>query len=152
MQEPDRTLQAGRRYILGQAEDFYGIWDREYPGKAVETFELTEAGLGHARRRISKLAAHDFWARIGPKALRWGLFGGLAVWILTGLVLSIRHAVGSTPGPGPTPLLPADLITPFDPGWVKVVQVAEDVAFRVWIAAVAIIVALRLFDRGRQPV
>ena len=152
MQEPDRTLQAGRRYILGQSEDFYGIWDRKSPGKPVETFDLTEEGLQDARKRISKLAAQDFWARVGPTALRWGLFGGLAVWILTGLLLWIRHSAASPPGPGPTPLVLPDLISTFDPVWVRVVQVAENVAFRVWIAAVAILVALRLFDRSRESV
>jgi hypothetical protein len=150
MQEPDRTLQAGRRYVLGEGEDFYGIWDRRSPGKPVETFDLTDAGLTDARKRISRLAAQDFWARIGPTALRWGLFGGLAVWILTGLLLWIRLAV----------VLPSvgfgDFADPFlgygEPGWVKVANVAENVAFRVWIAAGAILVALRLFGRGREPI
>ena len=135
MQEPDRTLQAGRRYILGEAQDFYGIWDRESPGKPVETFDVTEAGLQEARKRISKLAAQDFWARIGPKTLHWALFGGLALWILTGLLL------------GPTSAPPFG-----EPGWVRVALVVETIAFRSWIAAVAILVALRLFDRGRQSI
>lgn len=30
-------------------------------------------------------------------------------------------------------------------------EVAEVVAFRVWVAALAISFALRQFDRGRQP-
>jgi hypothetical protein len=152
MQEPEhRTIQTGRRYVLGEGEDFYGIWDREPLGKLVETFELTEAGLLEATRRFMKLSREDFWARFGPKALRWALFGGLAVWVLSGLVLWIRYAV-ATPGPiSPILASPMDPFVGFgQPGWVKVAQVAENVAFRVWVGGVAILVALRLFERGRQ--
>lgn len=148
MQEPEhRTMQTGRRYVLGEGEDFYGIWDLEKPGRPVESFALTDAGLQEARKRIAKLAAHDFWTRIGPKALRWALFGGLGSWILTGLMLWIRSAVAFPYGA-------FEVTQPLygDPGWVKVAVVAESVAFRVWIAALAIIFALRLLDRGRQPV
>lgn len=148
MQEPDRTLQAGRRYILGEAQDFYGIWDRRSPGKPVETFDLTEEGLQNARKRISKLAAQDFWNRFGPRALRWALFGGLAVWILAGLVLWLRYATVGPPAIRPLFSSPGVII--FEPTWVKVAQFAETLGFRVWVAAVAVLVGLRLFDRGRE--
>lgn len=159
MQEPEhRTMQAGHRYILGEGEDFYGIWDLEKPGRPVESFELTDAGLQQAKRRFAQLSQQDFWARFGPKALRWALFGGLGVWIFTGLVLSLRSVVDSpstvdSPSPtlGPVPIAPLTLADYFDPGWVQVVRIAENMAFRVWVAALAIIFALRLFDRGRQP-
>ena len=146
MQEPQGTIQAGRRYVLGQGEDFYGIWDRDLPGKPVETFELTASGLQEARKRISRLASQDFWTRIGPRALRWALFGGLGVWILAGLVLWIRLAVAF-----PSGVFEVTQPLPGDPAWVKVIQVLENVAFRVWVAAGAILVALRLFDRARTP-
>ena len=154
MQEPEyRTKQAGRRYVLGEGEDFYGIWDPEKPGRPVESFALTDAGLQEATRRFAQLSQQDFWARFGPKALRWALFGGLGMWIFTGLVLPIRSVVDSpSPVSGPVPLAPLTLGEPFEPGWVQVVRIAEQVAFRVWVAALAIIFALRLLDRGRQPV
>jgi hypothetical protein len=152
MQEPEGTIQAGRRYVLGQGVDFYGIWDRELPGKPVETFELTDPGLVEARKRIAYLARQDFWARIGPKALRWALFGGLAIWVLSGLVLSIRDVgFDLSVFPESRPVAPLTFGDYFEPGWVKVTKVTENVAFRLWIGAVAILVALRLFDRGRQP-
>ncbi|HET6770739.1 MAG TPA: hypothetical protein VFH75_03765 [Actinomycetota bacterium] len=151
MQEPEGTFQAGRRYVLGQGEDFYGIWDRELPGKPVETFDLTEVGLQEARRRIARLSSQDFWARIGPKALRSALFGGLALWILIGLVLSISDPIDSPFSAGPVGrIAPLTLTDPFNSGWVKAAHVVEILAFRVWIAALVILVALRLFDRGRQ--
>jgi hypothetical protein len=152
MQEPEGTVQAGRRYVLGYRDDFYGIWDREVPGKPVETFERSDAGLLEEKKRISNLASQDFWARSGPKALRWALFGGLAVWVFTGLVLWIG---GSSVVPlnevrGP---LTAGLIVPppYEPGWEKAVRVVENLAFRVWVAALAISFALWLLDRSRQP-
>jgi hypothetical protein len=151
MQEPERsTLQSSRRYVLGQEEDFYGVWDRESPGKPVETFPLTETGLQEATRRFAQLSQQDFWARFGPKALRWAMFAGLAVWIIAGLVASIGHAVDPSPdfgSGGPTPLVVGYPET----ASVRVAQALEDVAFRVWVAAVAIIVALRLLTRGREP-
>lgn len=153
MQEPERTFQAGRRYVLGQGEGFYGIWDREVPGKPVETFDLTEPGLLEARKRTAYLSRQDFWARFGPKALRWALFGGLAVWIVTGFLLWIRVFdldVFASPNPGPVPLVTPDLAPYFESGWVKATRVAENLALRVWIGALAVILALRLLDRGRQ--
>jgi hypothetical protein len=152
MQEPEGTFQAGRRYVLGQGEDFYGIWDRELPGKPVETFDLTDPGLLEARKRIAHLSRQDFWARFGPKALRWALLAALGVWVFTGLLLWIRFAV-ATPGAITPILAPSEV--PFvgygEPGWVMVAQVAENVAFRLWVGALAIIFALRLLDRSRQP-
>lgn len=150
MQEPEhRTMQAGHRYVLGEGEDFYGIWDLEKPGRPVESFELTDAGLQEAKRRFAQLSQQDFWARFGPKALRWALFSGLGVWILAGLAVWIRNSF-SFPELG----IPIGTPAPFFPGepvWVRVTQLAEATAFRVWVTALAIIFALRLFDRGRQP-
>ena len=147
MQEPDRTLQAGRRYILGEAQDFYGIWDRKSPRKPVESFDLTEEGLQEARKRISKLAAQDFWARIGPTALRWALFGGLALWILGILILWIRYSLADPNLAVP----PGEIVAIYEePVWAKLAQLGQDLGFRLWVAAVAILVALRLFDRGRE--
>jgi hypothetical protein len=158
MKEPEhRTMQAGRRYVLGQGEDFYGIWDRESPGRPAETFPLTDAGLQEATRRFAQLSQQDFWTRFGPKALRWALFGGLGVWILLGLVLWIRYSSFSPfPDfwiPGATrDWRPITFAAPFSqPVWFRVAEVTEIVAFRVWVAALAIIFALQLFDRGRQP-
>lgn len=144
-----RAIQTGRRYVLGEGDDFYGVWDQGSLGRPVESFALTHGGLKEATKRFEQLSRQDFWARFGPRALRWALFGGLGVWILTGLVLWIRLAVSYPDG------VFGGFTEPFfgfgDPGWVKVAQVVENVAFRVWVAALAIIFALRLFDRGRQP-
>jgi hypothetical protein len=153
MQEPDhRPMQSSHRYTLGAGEDFYGIWDLERPGKPVESFALTDAGLQEATRRFAQLSQQDFWARFGPKALRWALFGGLAVWILAGLVLWIGD---SSPLPfaerGPEPLIGTFEWPIYEPVWVRVTNVVENMGFRAWVAALAIIFALRLLDRDRQP-
>lgn len=150
MEKPGfRTIQTGRRYVLGEGEDFYGVWDQGSPGRPVESFTLTDAGLQEATKRFAQLSRQDFWARFGPRALRWALFGGLGVWILSGLVVWIRNSF-SFPELG----IPIGTPAPFFPGepvWVRVTQLAEATAFRAWVAALAIIFALRLFDRGRQP-
>jgi hypothetical protein len=152
MQEPEGTIQSGRRYVLGYRQDFYGIWDREIPGKPVETFELTDAGLAEARKRIARLSSEAFWTRVGPRALRWALFGGLGVWILTGLVLSIWSSARVSS------LLRLDysvgtlVSIAGEPGWLRFTEVVETLAFRLWIGAVAVLVALRLFDRSRSPI
>jgi hypothetical protein len=154
MQGPEhRTMQASRRYVLGQGEDFYGIWDEERPGKPVESFALTDAGLQEATRRFARLSQQDFWARFGPKGLRWALLGGLGVWILLGLVLWIRYSSFSIfPEFRGPELSIGTFASPFyEPVWVRVAQVLEHVAFRVWVAALAIIFALRLLDRDRRP-
>lgn len=153
MQEPEhRTIQAGRRYLLGQGEDFYGIWDLERPGKPVESFALTDEGVHEATRRFAQLSQQDFWARFGPKALRWALFAGLGVWIFTGLVLGIGDS-SSSPFEefrGPEAALRPYASPIFEPTWLRVAQVIENMALRVWVAALAIIFAWRLFERGRQ--
>jgi hypothetical protein len=153
MQEPEhRTMQTGRRYVLGEGEDFYGIWDREPLGKLVETFELTETGLQEATRRFAQLSQQDFWARFGPKALRWALFAGLGVWIFTGLVLWIGDSTFSPYAEfrGPEGSLRPFQPLVFEPVWLRIARTVENMAFRVWVAALAIIFALRLFDRGRE--
>lgn len=145
-------MQTGRRYLLGEGEDFYGIWDAESPGRPVESFALRDEGLQEATRRFAQLSRQDFWARFGPKALRWALFGGLGVWILLGLVLWIRDSSFSPfPDFGPEPRIGAFAWPLYEPVWARVARVVENVAFRVWVAALAIIFAMRLFDRGRQP-
>jgi hypothetical protein len=146
MQEPEGTIQAGRRYVLGYRQDFYGIWDRTVPGKPVETFELTDTGLNEARKRIAQLSSQAFWVRVGPKALRWALFGGLALWIVGNLVILTRYAF-DTPDFG----VPPGRLIYDDPVWARLSQIAQDLGFRLWVGAVAILVALRLFDRSRQP-
>jgi hypothetical protein len=149
MHEPDRrTVQTGRRYELSEGDDYYGIWDRDSPGKPLETYALTDVGLEEATRRLARLSRQDFWARFSPKALRWALFGGLGVWLLGGLVLWIRYSFA-----GPEfGIPPGEIVAIYEePLWAKLAQLGQDLGFRVWIGAVAILVALRLFERGRQP-
>jgi hypothetical protein len=52
-------LQAGTRYLLGFGEGYYGIWDGEAPGPAVERFPRTESGLAAARERFASMEPED---------------------------------------------------------------------------------------------
>lgn len=79
------------------------------------------------------------------------------MWILLGLVLWIHYSSFS---PFPDFWIPGAIrdwrpitfAAAFSqPVWFRVAEVTEIVAFRVWVAALAIILALQLFDRGRQP-
>jgi hypothetical protein len=99
-------------------------------------------------RRFSQLSRQDFWARFGPKALRWALFGGLAVWISGSVVLWIRYSLAA-PDFG---IPPGELVTIYEePLWARLAQLLQDLGFRVWVGALAVIFALWLMDRGRRP-
>lgn len=39
---------SGARYLLGYGQDFFGIWDRQVPGGAVQRFSRTDAGWEQA--------------------------------------------------------------------------------------------------------
>lgn len=46
---------SGHRYVLGYGPDFFGIWDRQAPGSAVERFARTDDGWRQAWQRYAAL-------------------------------------------------------------------------------------------------
>ncbi|MDQ5841035.1 MAG: hypothetical protein M3537_07805 [Chloroflexota bacterium] len=64
---PSTSVQythSGFRYVLGYAADSFGIWDRQSPGAAVETFPRTDDGWRNAWIRFVGLEPNH--VPVGP--------------------------------------------------------------------------------------
>ena len=54
----EQYTHSGTRYLLGYGRDFFGIWDRQDPSRAVERFPRTDEGWGDAWRRYTQIESH----------------------------------------------------------------------------------------------
>ncbi len=57
--EPLQYTHAGQRFLLGYGADFYGIWDREAPGRVVRRFPRTDDGWRSAWLEFSAWEPHN---------------------------------------------------------------------------------------------
>lgn len=54
----EQYTHSGTRYLLGYGTDFFGIWDRQDPSRAVERFPRTDEGWAQAWRRYTQIESH----------------------------------------------------------------------------------------------
>jgi len=54
----EQYTHSGTRYLLGYGKDFFGIWDRQDPSRAVERFPRTDEGWADAWRRYTQIESH----------------------------------------------------------------------------------------------
>lgn len=54
-----RFTHTGRRFLLGYGPDYYGIWDKQAPGPAVERFPADDTGWAGAFRTYSVREAEE---------------------------------------------------------------------------------------------
>jgi hypothetical protein len=54
----EQYTHSGTRYLLGFGRDFFGIWDRQDPSRAVERFPRTDEGWADAWRRYTQIESH----------------------------------------------------------------------------------------------
>jgi hypothetical protein len=54
----EQYTHSGTRYLLGYGRDFFGIWDRQDPSRAVERFPRTDEGWADAWRRYTQIESH----------------------------------------------------------------------------------------------
>jgi hypothetical protein len=84
--EPFEVIDRRGRYILGAAEDYYGVWDTRGADRYLERFPLTEEGFQAAERRFIELRRLSRRQRgVFPRALWIALLVGVGIWVVTGL-------------------------------------------------------------------
>lgn len=82
----------GRRYVLGETDDFFGIWERGATGEPIDRFPLTAEGFEEAKARLKELRRE---ARGGgprrdlSRPLLVALAIGVAAWVLGGILTSL---------------------------------------------------------------
>ena len=54
----EQYTHSGTRYLLGYGSDFFGIWDRNDPSRAIERFPRTDEGWADAWRRYTQIESH----------------------------------------------------------------------------------------------
>jgi hypothetical protein len=54
----EQYTHSGTRYLLGYGRDFFGIWDRQDPSRALERFPRTDQGWADAWRRYTQIEPH----------------------------------------------------------------------------------------------
>jgi hypothetical protein len=131
-QDEFELIDSRSRYVLGAGTDYYGIWDTEQLGRPLSRFSLTDEGLGQAQEEFDRLLRLNRNPRaMLSRVLRTTLFAGLALWAVAGGIYSwlyVRTEFGS----------PASIRA------IRVFYVAQIVAFRVWVGALALLAAMWL--------
>lgn len=133
---PDfEVIAKGRRYVLGEGPDYFGIWDAQAEDQVVERFPPTEEGFELARRRFGQLKRHDRLGRVASYRVLVTTAVVVAVlWVLIGIFVS-----------------PIGLL--FDSsGAFEVLLTADVVLFRLAIGALILLAMLLLlrWQRGAQ--
>jgi hypothetical protein len=131
--DPFEVIDRRGRYILGAAEDYYGVWDSRGGDRYLERFPLTEEGFQAAKQRFIELRRLGRRQRgVWPTALMIALGTGVGLWVLAGLA-----AV-------PTFLEPRWLLV--DP---ELIYVVDAVGFRIGVGALLVLAGLLLLRPER---
>jgi hypothetical protein len=64
----EQYTHSGTRYLLGYGKDFFGIWDRQDPSRAVERFPRTDEGWADAWRRYTEIEPHFSEVSLGSSS------------------------------------------------------------------------------------
>ena len=87
-------IEQTRRYVLGETDSFYGVWDAQAGSEPLEEFPLTQEGFEGAEARFRELKRADRRERgVLTKALWIAMFVGAVAWILSGLVIVLLGVV-----------------------------------------------------------
>ena len=139
---PDRleTVTSNRWFTLAETEDGYGIWMRDA--------DRVQAPLATFGEDVDGFAAADDqfrrWTRrmrlFGqlPGILAWAVAIGVVLWVVSTIVTTVWvfGAIGDFPGPSSE--LP------------QRVQTISQVAYAVWVGALALMLMLWLWRRSRE--
>ena len=131
-------IDANRHLVLGASESFYGIWDKRGKGEPLARFPVTEEGFVQAESRFRELSRRPWIPAVLTRPLTFGLYGGLAAWLLIGTLNGVLSAVGNVYGPA------LDVL-------YRVTGAIEGMAFRFWVASLIALAGIWLLERIRDP-
>ena len=83
-------IEQSRRYVLGETDSFYGVWDAQGAAGLIEQFPLTEEGFDRAAARFHELQRRDRWERgVLFHSLWFVMLAGAVAWIVGGVLQAL---------------------------------------------------------------
>jgi hypothetical protein len=137
MAGPDR-IEESRRYVFGEDERSYGIWDKSGGDEPLERFPVTDEGFDAGFTRFLELTGMERRMRAQvPRALLVVVLAGAALWLAAGVTVAVFAGGLAEPEEG--------LQTIFG-----VSHVVDALGYRLAIGALFLLAALALLRRERR--
>lgn len=81
------SIERSSRYVFGETESYYGVWDKRGGTELLERFPLTDEGFEQATARFDKLKRRDRRERgVFLYVLWFVMLAGALAWIMGGLL------------------------------------------------------------------
>jgi hypothetical protein len=122
------------RFVLGEEEDSYGIWDLDNPDdEPIERFPRTDEGFEAAWERTRSLwrTSIDLWGR----RLAVAAVAGVILWLIGGVLTAVAFAIPLHDG--------SDLV-------FRIAQIADTAGYRFAVGALLVLGTLAILRR-RSP-
>ncbi len=132
-----QVLRAGRRYVLGVADEVYALWDLLSPDSPNERFSGDQDGLDAAFDRFDELERMSRGPYRWLGTLRTGLVFSVIIWAIARGVTTTWLYAANRSGFGE---FPSALVA---------VQAVSDIAFVAWVGSLATIASFWLADTLR---
>ena len=123
--EDYRPILVSHRYVLGETDEGFGIWDVTGGPSPVDIFDSSDEGFARAEQRYDELRRAAIRARAIPGVLLWTAILGAVAWTVTGAVYGWSVSLGWHPSP-------------------DILMGVDAVAFRLLVSAVLVLAAVRL--------
>jgi len=128
---PPEVLASNRWYTLTEHKDELGIWESGAEGDPVRVFPRSDEGSEEAWAELRRLTRHARLHRGLPSLLFRVVVVGAVVWIVTGAIYLTLYVLETS----------NFLDFPGFPTWIRWLQIAEGIAYRVTLGTLAILVA-----------
>ena len=136
---PYEEIDASRSHVLGIGDAGYGVWARGGSDEPTAVFPNNDEGFADAEAEFNRLTRADRASRgsaitrlaDSPRLLAtlvWIVAGGLGVWVVVGTAFNVLYWWRVAVSESPT-----------EPGLLFLAQAIESIAFRVWLAALALL-------------
>lgn len=131
------VIESHGRYVLGETENAYGIWDRSAVTGPIERFPVTEEGFERAWERFGELKRLDRRERGVLTRVLWASsLVGVVLWLLAG-TLGALIAITRT--------LTDELLLD------QVVFVVDALGFRLALGSLLVLAVMKLVGWQRRP-
>lgn len=128
-------IEQTSRYVFGETDSFYGVWDKQAATELLERFPLTEEGFEQASQRYDELKRRDRHERGIWISIVWGLMvAGFIISIVTGVLDGIYYLLDD---PGSFPF---ELSAAFG-----------SLGFRLAVGGLSLLAGIELVRRLRRP-
>lgn len=127
-------IEQSRRYVLGETDSFYGVWDAQTAPDLIEQFPLTEEGFDRAAARYHELKRRDRWERgVMFHALWFVMLAGAIAWIVGGALQAL--------------MITSVFFEPGSEGWFGLSELLSSVGYAATIGGLVLLAGLALIRR-----